>query len=311
MAYAVADRLFGSVSYMRRPKGEPVANTSTGEKKRPFSKEQKQSCVVRNAQIKKNNQKLSKETEAIQCARNTEEAQRFAYQNNAAGTHLVAFVKLAEYAESASRPLALGVMGKTLKEQDVGTEWKLIQKWLGKHSPKVCAVSIGRRPKGRWVLRMIAVGEQGEEDSDHIENFRHYLRKRGWRGESFAADRDASMLKEHYLTRKDDAMETLAFYLLEMFEVARASLVLYGRSRTYKTNKTTYIIDQQANPVEDDAAYVINGIKGIGGNTASGRAFCIVEVQEGTVVAAWPIQNEKEARELYPEGVEPEVLVDF
>ena len=293
--------LFGNFAIMRREKTQSSPSDTPADI-RAITEADRQSMRAAQAERARNNRQLSKRTEDIQVKKDTEGARQFATKNNAAMTHLETFIGLVRYAEENALPLAMGEFGKTFKEEDARKEWKRIQSWLGKYRPDVCAVSIGRRPKGRWVIRMIIVGNHGEGSSTQANPFRNYLEKRGWQEQSYAADQEAARLKDHYLIHNKDAgIETFDLFLSEMVEVGRAALVLpYRGRRTFRSDAAQGILNSNGVPVIDDAAYPVQGLGR--SSSPSGKAICEVEIKDGAVVTAWLAMDE-EARQLNPEGV--------
>lgn len=90
--------------------------------------------------------------------------------------------------------------------------------------PGICAVSIGRRPKGWWSLRWIVVG--GKPGGDCLQTalpLHAYLVKRGWATKNLVGSEEAGRLERHYLTRFTDDWETFAYFIPEMYEVYRAA----------------------------------------------------------------------------------------
>jgi hypothetical protein len=230
--------------------------------------------------------------EKVQIINDGNAMRRVAERNNAGLRHLTVFINIVEYAKEKRLPVTIIEMKKRLSEGEGVREWQTLRNWLKKNAPEICAVSIGRRPKGWWSLRWIVVG--GEPGGDCLQTalpLHAYLVKRGWTTKDLAGSEEAGRLERHYLTRFADDWETFAYFTSEIYEVYRAALTMPKMTRTYRTEGAHGILEERKLRVAPDASYAVNGCYGA---SPSGRALCEVEVRRGRVTYAWRVGEEEE-----------------
>lgn len=238
----------------------------------------------RDARARKERQKAA---ETIQRLGDTEGALEIVRRNNAGAKHIAVFVNMVGRAKADGLPVALGIAKRKLGEAEAVKQWRGIRGWLKNRPGLLAAVSIGRRAGGSWVVRWVVVGNAGEDVFSEAAPLPLYLaNKRGWINSSVTMEAEAAKLKDHYLTRYDDAEETLGYFATEMFEVYRAALALPKTTRTCTTPEAKALLETCKGPVENQAAGVVafNGDPRF--SSQSGAALCRCETKAGTVTGA-------------------------
>ncbi len=267
---------------MKKPKqtsepGEPAAETSRDLDRLRME-------AQRDAMARKERQKAA---ETIQRSGDAERVLEIVKRNNAGTKHIAVFVNMVGRAEADGLPVALGIAKRKLGEAEAVKQWKGIRGWLKNRPGLLGAVSIGRRAGGSWVVRWVVVGKAGEDVFSEAAPLPLYLaNKRGWINSSVAMEAEAVKLKDHYLTRSDDAEETLGYFATEMFEVYRAALTLPKTTRTCTTPEAKALLETCRKPVEKRAAGAVafNGDPRF--SSQSGAALCRCETKAGTVTGA-------------------------
>lgn len=268
--------LFGKLAVLERGKKD---KNKTEYSTRKFK--------VKNAKSKRKREEEARISEKVQISKDWRAMKRIAIRSNAGLRHISVFINLIEYAKDNDLSVTINEMRKRLKPEDAVKEWDTIRGWCGKNAPEICAISIGRKPKGWWSIRVLVVG--GKEDEDCYKPVfllhSYLMLKRGWVTSDHAGSKEAKNLEEHYLTRLASDEATFELYVFEMYEVYRASLSVPNSSRTYRTERVEGVLEARKLDVNEEASYVVNG----GGhrNSPSGRALCEVDIKENRVVDAW------------------------
>ncbi|MGE4415540.1 MAG: hypothetical protein AB7D08_09495, partial [Bacteroidales bacterium] len=237
-----ASILFGDLVVIR--KGSQERKPWEARKKRQLSEDDLKKLMSKQAENKRGRREEENISERVQIDKDWEEMKWVAIRSNAGVRHIEVFTRLIEYAKSNGLSLTIIEMRKRLRAEDAGKEWNTIKKWCGKNAPEICAITIGRKPKGWWSLRVLVVG--GEEDEDcykpALPLHSYLMLKRGWITSNHAGSREAKNLEEHYLTRLSTGAKTIDLYIPEMFEVYRASLRMPKPTRTYRTKEASNIL---------------------------------------------------------------------
>lgn len=283
---AKALRLFGNLAVLERIKKKD-REPGTNQDKTEYTKDVTRKFKVKNAKSKRKREEEARISEKVQISKDWRAMKRIAIRSNAGLRHISVFINLIEYAKDNDLSVTINEMRKRLKPEDAVKEWDTIRGWCGKNAPEMCAISIGRKPKGWWSIRVLVVGGEEDEDCDKpVFLLRSYLMlKRGWVTSDHAGSKEAKNLEEHYLTRLASDEATFELYVFEMYEVYRASLSVPNSSRTYRTERVEGVLEARKLDVDEEASYVVNG----GGhrNSPSGRALCEVDIKENRVVDAW------------------------
>lgn len=291
---AVAVRLFGNLAVVMRDNSGNKQGRSGERKER--TAEDLQEIKRHNARRARERRQEQKTAEQVQLKGDLETMRRVAQRSNAGFTHLSLFIGLIEYAEEQGLPVGIFEMTKKMTEADAVKDWRSIRNWLGKgNAPRLCAVTIGRKPKGWWTLRVVLVGNTPEDDCFllSVPMYSYLVRKRGWKSKGTATDANAGRLKEHYLLRLEDDEETFEQYVPEVYEFYRASLSMPDTQRTYRTDEAREVIKQyRGMKVTNHAAFTVNG-DNPRFSSPSGRALCSIKTKNGVVVEAdWVCSQE-------------------
>lgn len=302
---AIAIRLFGNLAVVMR-NNEKSRSTYSGKPKERTAKDL-QEIKRHNARRARERKQEQKTAEKVQLQGDHEAMLRVAQRNNAGFTHLTLFIGLIEYAEEQGLPVGIFELTKRMTESDAVKEWSLVRNWLGKgNAPQLCAVTIGRKPKGWWTLRVVLIGNTPEDDCFllSIPMYTYLRKKRGWKCEGTATDANAGRLKEHYLLRLEDDEETFEQYVPEVYEAYRASLSMPNTSRTYRTDETKEIIKQHRQmQVSNYAAFVVNG-EDPRFASSSGKALCVVRTKKGIIAEAdWVCSQDVSFEDWENEGI--------
>lgn len=253
----------------------------------PLSPEDLADIKKANYRDKRKRQNMQKEAEKMRFETNQPDMYYYSVRNNSALKHLAYFTNIAEYATRNNLPLAMGEHSMSLKADLLPQRWSCLRAWVTKNLSPCCLVSIGRKPKGWWTIRWMIVGDNQAADLfSLISPFGAYLAKTGWRTKAVVMDADSSRLRDHYLSRLDDDEETINLYVPEMFEIFRAGLTLPRCSRTIRNNSAKGILETLKVPVNNTAAYTVNGHFGSGGTSYSGVALCTITKTKGRITDA-------------------------
>lgn len=267
---------------MKKPKQTGEPGETAAETSRDIERIRRE--AQRDARARKERQKAA---ETIQRLGDFERALEIVKRNNAGAKHIAVFVNMVGLAEAAGLPVALGIAKSQMGEAEAVKQWRSIRGWLKNRPGLLGAVSIGRRAGGSWVVRWVVLGKAGEDVFSEAAPLPLYLaNKRGWVNSSVAMEAEAARLKDHYLTRYEDAEETLGYFATEMFEVYRAALTLPKTTRTCTTSEARALLETCKGPVENQAAGVVafNGDPRF--SSQSGAALCRCETKAGTVTGA-------------------------
>lgn len=303
--------LFGKLAVLERIKEDRKLGKNQG--KREYTEDDTNRIKAKNAKSKLKREEQTRISEKVQISKNQKAMKKIAVRSNAGLRHIGVFINLIKYAKENDLSVTIIEMRKRQKPEDAVKEWDTIRGWCGKNAPEICAITIGRKPKGWWSLRVLVVG--GEEDEDcykpALPLHSYLMLKRSWVTSDHAGSIEAKNLEEHYLTRFEDDEETFELYIFEMYEVYRASLSMPNSSRTYRTKKVEGVLETMKIDVNDEACHVVNG----GGhrNSPSGRALCEVDIKENKMVEAWWVAepfDEDEDDEFTTED-ESLVLIEF
>lgn len=286
--YAEALPLFGDLYFIVRncvgsTQGHP---RKTFEDRPELTLADKRRLMAQQKQQKRARQRLQKAAEILQDTGDDLNILEITKRNNSGLRHIFTFINLVQFATDNGLGCALGKLGKRFRsEEDAVKEWRLIRNRLKRIAPEICAVSIGRRPQGRWVIRWCAVGSsRGEDIFCKAAPVHLYLaNKRGWSSSAVTMEAESGKLQGHYLTRLGADEETLAYFTGEMFESYRAALAMPKLSRTFRTEATSGLLRSRAIPVADGAAYVVSGYDERY-SSPSGRALCKAEVKGGKII---------------------------
>ena len=241
----------------------------------PWTTEQIEEEKKYRANKKRMNEQAQKVAEQIELNGNVIEMEARAYRCNGALRHLAAFETLIRHAKEHKEEIALWMMKKRAKENDIRKEWNGIRSYLsrkvGNADEMAIAVTIGRCCRGWYVLRGIAIGMGA---MDFMQDVTQYLRKnRGWKNNSGSYSEDSSELLAHYDSRQ------LEDFLKELFEVYRMTLMI--ARRTYKNHKAIGILEDEKIAVSSHGnSYIVNA-SSIKGNSNSGVALCSYGVIHG------------------------------
>lgn len=227
------------------------------------------------ANKKKMNGRAQQSAEQIEMNGNVIEMGARAYRCNGALRHLATFETLIRHARGHKEEIAIWMMKKRAKENDIGKEWNRIRTYLsrkvGNDDEMAIAVTIGRCCRGWYVLRGIAIGTGA---MDFMLDTIQYLRKnRGWKNNSGSYSEDSIELLAHYDRRQ------IEDFLKELFEVYRMTLMI--ARRTYKNHKAIGILEDEKIAVSSNGnSYIVNA-PFIKGNSNSGAALCSYDVIHG------------------------------
>lgn len=227
------------------------------------------------AHKKRMNERAQKVAEQIELNGNVIEMEARAYRCNGALRHLATFETLIRHAKEHKEEIALWMMKKRAKENDIRKEWDEIRSYLsrkvGNDETRAIAITIGRCCRGWYVLRGVAIGMGA---MDFMLDTIHYLRKnRGWKNNSGSYSEDSRELLAHYDNRQIDD------FLKELFEVYRMTLMI--DRRTYKNHKAIGILEDEKIAVSNNGnSYIVNA-PSIKGNSNSGAALCSYSVIHG------------------------------
>lgn len=227
------------------------------------------------AHKKRMNKRAQKVAEQIELNGNVIEMEARAYRCNGALRHLATFETLIRHAKEHKEEIALWMMKKRAKENDIRKEWDEIRSYLsrkvGNDETRAIAITIGRCCRGWYVLRGVAIGMGA---MDFMLDTIHYLRKnRGWKNNSGSYSEDSRELLAHYDNRQIDD------FLKELFEVYRMTLMI--DRRTYKNHKAIGILEDEKIAVSNNGnSYIVNA-PSIKGNSNSGAALCSYSVIHG------------------------------
>lgn len=285
-----AVQLWGNLMVLERESGKQRGRTKIeGTPEEIIGEEFPERLKREQARKKREREQEQRYAEQVQIKGDNEVIKWVIGMNNAGLRHIGVFINLVKYAEEHKLPVLILEMKKRLTEENAVKEWATVRNWLGKNAPKICAVTIGRRPRGWWVLRWIVLGEEPEEDCYRTASALHtyLMMKRNWITQGITGEQEAGRLKEHYLTRLEDDSDTLYLcYAPEMYEVYRAALAMPKSTRTYRTEQAYRILEERKLKVSGQAAYAVNGIQGA---SPSGMALCEVEVSRGRVNCAYSL----------------------
>lgn len=279
-----ASRLFGDLYVLR--KGAKGREPEEARLNRQFSEDDLSRLKNKQAMKKDKRREDESISERVQIEKDWDEMIKKAVRSNAGMRHIDVFIRLIEYAEENDLGVTIIEMRKRQKPEDAVNEWKTIKHWCGKNAPEICAITIGRKPKGWWSLRVLVVGGKEEEDcyKPALALHSYLMLKRGWLTSDHAGSKEAKNLEEHYLTRLSSDEETLDQYVPEMYEVYRASLSMPNSTRTYRTKEAFNILESMDADLDDIPALVVNWVGQ--GCSPSGVALCRVIMEEGRIVGA-------------------------
>ena len=299
--HAVAVKLFGNLALIMH---KDTGNGYPREERVRLTPEKLQEIKRKNAVSKRKRTEGQKKAEKVQIARDIDAMRRVAVRSNAGIKHLAYFIALIEHADRQGLPVSIFEMTKQMTEDAALKEWTTIRNWLGKgNAPLLCAVTIGRRPKGHWVLRVVLVGDAPKDDCYTLgmSVYLYLHRKRKWKGEGVAAEADAGRLKEHYLLRLETDEETFEQYVPEAFEVFRAGLAMPKQRRTFRTTGADKVFGENLMEVADRAAFVVNG-HNYKQTSPSGCALSIIQTnKKGIVTDAYWVCEPDDPEELLEE----------
>lgn len=295
---AVAMRLFGDCALIMRN------NTGSTYSKHPrqteLTQDKLQELKRERARDLRKRKGEQKKAEKVQIEKNTDAMRRVALRNNSGIKHLAYFISLIEYADQNGLPVTVFEMTKQTTEDAAIKEWSTIRNWLGKgNAQHLCAATIGRRPKGHWVLRVVLVGDAPTDDCFTLGMpvYLYLHRKRKWKGQGVAAEADAGRLKEHYLLRLETDEETFEQYVPEVYEVFRAGLSMPKQRKTFRSAEVEEVLRGNLMAVTDAAAFVVNG-NDYRITSPSGCALSIIQVKKGTVTDAYWVCEPENPEEL-------------
>lgn len=310
---ARASKLFGDLYVIR--KGWNARKSKGARVRKQFSEDDLSKLKKEQAMKKEKRREEESTSEKVQLEKDRAVMREIATRSNAGIRHIEVFTNLIEYAITNSLSVTIIEMKKRLKPEDAVKEWRTIRGWCGKNAPKICAITIGRKPKGWWSLRVLVVG--GKEDEDcykpALALHSYLMLKRGWVTSDHAGSQEAKNLEEHYLTRLSSEEETFDQYVPEMYEVYRASLRMPKSTRTYRTKEAFNILEAMNVDPGDIPSLVVNWVGQ--GCSPSGVALCRVIMKEGRIVGAKMIDktfdDEDEDDGWFITGDEPMVSEDF
>ena len=277
--------LFGKYAVLDR--GSKEKKPRVAKDKAEYDEDDLSKLMLKQAKNKRKRREEETVSEKVQTSRLFIPMKRIALKNNAGLRHISVFINLIEYAKENDLSVTIIEMRKRLKPENAVKEWGTIRGWCGKNAPEICAITIGRKTNGWWSLRVLVV--EGKEDEDCYKPasalHSYLMLKRGWLTSDHAGSKEAKKLEEHYLTRLSSDDETFDQYVSEMYEVYRAALRLPRSTRTYKTEEAERVLEERKLPVNNDAAYPVNGRSY--DSSPSGLALCEVEKRRGKVVSSW------------------------
>lgn len=257
--------LWDDLGVMQRGETWEKGDTSTIE---PWTTERIEEEKKYRAHKKRMNERAQKVAEQIELNGNVIGMRARAYRCNGALRHLATFETLIRHAKEHKEEIALWMMKKRAKENDIRKEWNGIRSYLsrkvGNDNEMAIAVTIGRCCRGWYVLRGITIGGGA---TDFMLDTIQYLRKnRGWKNNSGSYSEDSRELLAHYDNRQIDD------FLKELFEVYRMTLMI--DRRTYKNHKAIGILEDEKIAVSNNGnSYIVNA-PSIKGNSNSGAALC-------------------------------------
>ena len=175
-------------------------------------------------------------------------------RNGAVMSHLVAFSNVARYALKNGYRIGYGEYCKRMKMEDVKTEWKRIRAWLDGHTENVAlAMTIGVANKGYVYIRFLVTSPEEIRVHDASVEVARYLRhtRRFNPQELRPYEKDAeAFIHGRYVN--DDVktlVEIMELMPSELWEVMRASFVIPGGHRTYKSREACKVIDEMVKMV--------------------------------------------------------------
>lgn len=264
-AYANILPLWDDLGVMQRGETWEKGDTSTLE---PWTTERIEEEKKDRAHKKRMNERAQKVAEQIELNGNVIEMRARAYRCNGALRHLATFETLIRHAKEHKEEIALWMMKKRAKENDIRKEWNEIRSYLsrkvGNDNEMAIAVTIGRCCRGWYVLRGITIG--GGATDFMLDTIQYLRKKRGWKNNSGSYSEDSRELLAHYDNRQIDD------FLKELFEVYRMTLMI--DRRTYKNHKAIGILEDEKIAVSNNGnSYIVNA-PSIKGNSNSGAALC-------------------------------------
>lgn len=274
--------LWDDLGVMQRGETWEKGDTSTLE---PWTTERIEEEKKYRAHKKRMNERAQKVAEQIELNGNVIEMRARAYRCNGALRHLATFETLIRHAKEHKEEIALWMMKKRAKENDIRKEWNGIRSYLsrkvGNDNEMAIAVTIGRCCRGWYVLRGVAIGMGA---IDFMLDTIQYLRKnRGWKNNSGSYLEDSRELLAHYDNRQIDD------FLKELFEVYRMTLMI--DRRTYKNNKAIGILEDEKIAVSNNGnSYIVNA-PSIKGNSNSGAALCSYCVIHGKATDCFSVYD--------------------
>lgn len=267
--------LWDDLGVMQRGETWEKGDTSTIE---PWTTERIEEEKKYRAHKKRMNERAQKVAEQIELNGDVIEMESRAYRCNGALRHLATFETLIRYAKGHKEEIALWMMKKRAKENDIRKEWYGIRSYLsrkvGNDNEMAIAVTIGRCCRGWYVLRGVAI-DMGAMDF-MLDTIQYLRKKRGWKNNSGSYSEDSRELLAHYDSRQIDD------FLKELFEVYRMTLMI--DRRTYKNHKAIGILEDEKIAVSNDGnSYIVNA-PSIKGNSNSGAALCSYSVIHGKAI---------------------------
>lgn len=271
-AYANILPLWDGIGVMQRGETWEKGDTRALE---PWTTEREEEEKKDRANKKRMNERAQKVAEQIELNGNVIEMEARAYRCNGALRHLATFETLIRHAKEHKEEIALWMMKKRAKENDIRKEWNGIRTYLsrkvGANETRAIAITIGRCCRGWYVLRGITIG-MGAMDF-MLDTIQYLRKKRGWKNNSGSYSEDSRELLAHYDSRQ------IEDFLKELLEVYRMTLMI--DRRTYKNHKATRILEDEKIAVSNNGnAYIVNA-PSIKENSNSGVALCSYEVIHG------------------------------
>lgn len=274
--------LWDDLGVMQRGETWEKGDTSTIE---PWTTERIEEEKKYRAHKKRMNERAQKVAEQIELNGDVIEMGSRAYRCNGALRHLATFETLIRYAKGHKEEIALWMMKKRAKENDIRKEWYGIRSYLsrkvGNDNEMAIAVTIGRCCRGWYVLRGVAI-DMGAMDF-MLDTIQYLRKKRGWKNNSGSYSEDSRELLAHYDSRQIDD------FLKELFEVYRMTLMI--DRRTYKNHKAIGILEDEKIAASNDGnSYIVNA-PSIKGNSNSGVALCSYSVIHGKATDCFPMYD--------------------
>lgn len=286
--------LFGKLAVLER--GTKEKKPKKTQDKTAYTESDIRKFKVKTAKCNQKRKAEARVSEMVQIDKEWRAMKRIAVRSNAGLRHIAVFINLIEYAKANEFSITIFEMKKRLKPEDAAGEWNTIRGWCGKNAPDICAITIGRKPKGWWTLRFLVLGKEEDCYKPASSLHSYLIIRRGWVANDHTGSKEAVSLEEHYLTRLSSDEATFELYVFEMYEVYRASLIMPNSSRTYRTKGAEGLLETRKLGVTKEASYVVNG--GGRNNSPSGRALCEVDTEENKVTNAWwkpePLDEDEE-----------------